>query len=76
MKRMFCSGKHFFDEKCLTFFLKNNFFQCPLDKTFFLEGLEGIDLNLKDNAKKSTKTEKKITVPLRLKLNETNFVMA
>jgi hypothetical protein len=60
MKRMFCSGKHFFDEKCLTFFLKNNFFQCPLDKTFFLEGLEGIDLNLKDNAKKSTKTEKKI----------------
>jgi hypothetical protein len=58
MKRMFCSGRHFFDEKCLTFFLKNNFFQCPLDKTFFLEGLEGIDLNLKETAKKITKKEK------------------
>jgi hypothetical protein len=58
MKRMFCSGRHFFDEKCLTFFLKNNFFQCPLDKTFFLEGLEGIDLNLKEIFKKIAKKEK------------------
>jgi len=55
---MYCTGKHFLDEKCLNFFLKNKFFQCPLDKTFFLEGLEGIDLNLKEKVKKPTKLDK------------------
>lgn len=55
MKRMLCKEKHFIDEKCLTFFLKNNFFQCPLDKTFILEGLEEIQLDLKEILKKPGK---------------------
>lgn len=58
MKRMFCKDKHFIDEKCLTFFIKNNFFQCPLDKSFILEGLQEIKLDIKELLKKTTKKPK------------------
>ena len=51
MKRMLCKEKHFIDEKCLNFFLKNNFLQCPIDKTYILEGLEGIDIKLNKEKK-------------------------
>ena len=32
-------------------FLKNNFLQCPIDKTYILEGLEGIDIKLNKEKK-------------------------